>query len=68
VEALLDLAERLDDTVTRAIELSASTSGASVGAGIDDVGTELTTIGNEMEALRQGLEAARGAGGTTGPA
>lgn len=62
------LAERLDDTVTRAIELSASTGGASVGSGIDDVGVELNAIGNEMEALRQGLEAARGAGGTTGPA
>lgn len=60
------LAERLDDTVTRAIELSASSSGAAVTSNIDDVGVELTAIGNEMEALRQGLDIARGAGGAAG--
>lgn len=61
------LAERLEDTVTRAIELSASTSGATVGS-IDDVGGELSAIGDEMEALREGLQVARGAGGgASGP-
>jgi len=56
------LTERLEDTVTRAIELSASTSGATVGS-IDEVGGELNAIGDEMEALRQGLQVARRVGG-----
>lgn len=59
------LAERLEDTVTRAIELSAATGGAVIGS-VDDVGAEFSAIGDEMEALRQGLETARGVSGTTG--
>jgi hypothetical protein len=45
---------RLDESVTRAIELSASTTS---GSQLDSVGADVTAITTEMEALRQGLEA-----------
>jgi hypothetical protein len=45
---------RLDEAVTRAIELSASTAG---DAQLESVEADLSAITTEMEALRQGLEA-----------
>jgi hypothetical protein len=50
---------RLDEAVTRAIELSVSTA---TGDEFSSVGDDLTSITNEVEALRQGLEAVQGPG------
>ena len=52
---------RLDEAVTRAIELSAS---VGTGAALDGVGADLGSITDEMEALRHGLDVAQQAGGT----
>ena len=58
---------RLDEAVTRSIELSVSSGDSSRLESIDD---DVATITQEMEALRQGLEAVdtidSGQAGTTG--
>ena len=60
---------RLDEAVTRSIELSVSSGDSSRLESIDD---DVATITQEMEALRQGLEAVdtidSGQAGTTGSA
>lgn len=54
---------RLDEAVTRSIELSVSASGA---AALEQVGNDVASITMEMEALRQGIEATEGlTGGMT---
>jgi hypothetical protein len=56
---------RLDEAVTRAIELSVSTAGDEELA---SVGDDVSSITLEMEALRQGIEETDTASGTARPA
>lgn len=52
---------RLDEAVTRSIELSVSTGGEGQ---LDQVGRDVTAITHDMEALRQALEETRQLGGS----